>query len=330
MVNAVRGLDPGKSPNLSGGAKMHRVRLRYVPRVVLSFLLFISAVACAHPQSATPPQMLYLLRPAARTLALFMVTDSGAAPAATIRETAPDEPVDVSVDLLGDIFIANHNGNVRTYIGRNLQYQLGRTLSGPHTGIVHPTSIAVDIAGNILLGEAGAGPGQGYVEWFAAGISGNVMPDRVIRGPHTGLRRPTGVALDASGRLFVADHDANKLMVFAADAKDDATPIAVISGLHSPQRVFVDPLLDIYVISEHRDDVSVFVAEGPEEWTAAGSISSAAIHNPSSVGTDSAGRIAIASADGVRFFAPGARGPSEPVAAIAGAAAIDASALYIR
>jgi DNA-binding beta-propeller fold protein YncE len=291
----------------------------------------MTAVACAHPQTATPPQMLYLLRPATRSLALFVVTDTGAAsPAATINEAAPDEPVDVSVDLMGDIFIANRNGNIRTYIGRNLNYQLGRTLSGPHTGIVHPTSIAVDIAGNILLGDAGSVPGQGYIEWFAAGISGNVMPDRVIRGPHTGLRCPTGVALDASGRLFVADHDANKVMVFAADAKGDATPIAVISGLHSPQRLFVDPLLDIFVTSEHRDDVAVFIAAGTEEWTAAGSISNAGMHDPVSVGTDTTGRIAIAAADGVRFFAPGAREPSEPVAAITGAAAVNASALFIR
>jgi serine/threonine-protein kinase len=291
----------------------------------------MTAVACAHPQPATPPQMLYLLKPATRNLALFLVTDTGvASPAATISETAPDEPVDVSVDLMGDIFIANRNGNIRTYIGRNLHYQLGRTLSGPHTGIVHPTSIAVDIAGNILLGDAGGGPGQGYIEWFAAGISGNVMPDRVIRGPHTGLRRPSGVALDASGRLFVADHDVNRVFVFAADAKGDVAPITVIGGLDSPQRLFVDPLLDIYVTCEHRDDVSVFIASGPEDWIAAGRISSLAMHNPASVGVDATGRIAIAAADGVRFFAPGTRGPGNPVAAITGAAAVNASALYIR
>jgi hypothetical protein len=54
------------------------------------------------------------------------------------------------------------------------------------------------------------------------------------------------------------------------------------------------------------------------------------MHNPASVGVDATGRIAIAAADGVRFFAPGTRGPGNPVAAITGAAAVNASALYIR
>ena len=48
-------------------------------------------------------------------------------------------------------------------------------------------------------------------------------PSRSIVGPHTGLNKPTSVAVDSLSQIYVVNTD--KLTIFAAGASDDATPI---------------------------------------------------------------------------------------------------------
>jgi serine/threonine-protein kinase len=249
---------------------------------------------------------------------------------ATIRETPPDKPIDLSIDAAGEIFAANENGNVRAYAGHNNQYILVRTVAGPHTQIQHPVGIAVDFAGSFYVADAGAAPGKGRLEWFAGGLNGNIQPNRVISGPHTGIGTPRGVALDASGRAFVTDQASNKVLVFDSDANGDAAPIAVMTGLHSPRRVFVDQLLDVYVTNKADNSVSVFTSSGPESWSFSTRITSAAMRYPAGVSGDAQGRIAVAQVGGILFFAPNAQGVADPVAELRGPSVMNPAGICIH
>jgi hypothetical protein len=248
----------------------------------------------------------------------------------TVVEKAPDQPVDVAVDGNGIIFVANANGNVKGYGGRNFQYQLVRTIAGPHTGMTHLSGIAVDMSGSFYVTDSGESPGQARVSWFVAGLNGNVMPGRTISGPHTGLTSPTGIARDASGRVFVVDQNSNKVLVFEADAKDDAAPATTLGPFRSPRHVWVDQLLNVYVANKDDSSIAILVPTGTQTWSVNATFTSSAMHDPASVGSDAAGQIAVAVPDGILFFGPNSNGATDPVARLSAAGLINPTGLFIH
>src|SRR2546421_250968 len=85
-----------------------------------------------------------------------------------------------------------------------------------------------------VCGDSGSPSDKPRVEWFPAGQNGNIYPNRVLAGPHTGITSPRGLALDGSGRLFVADQLSSRVLVFDADANGDAAPVITLTGFKSP------------------------------------------------------------------------------------------------
>ena len=70
----------------------------------------------------------------------------------------------------------------------------------------------------------------GTITVYAAGARCNATPTATIAGSNTGLNHPVGVALDAAGRLYVANSALSTITVFAAGATGNATPTATIAG----------------------------------------------------------------------------------------------------
>jgi nitrite reductase/ring-hydroxylating ferredoxin subunit len=297
---------------------MHNRRLqsRFFTGVVL---LMLAAAGCSRGEPGAPRQYLYATIPETGVISVYPVSASGTAqPLATIKENPPDKPIDVSVDLSGEVFIANENGNVRAYAGRDFHYQLIHTLEGAHTGIQHPTAIVVNMDGTFYIADSGSAGDRPRVEWFPAGQNGNVFPNRVIAGPRTGITSPRGLALDGSGRLFVSDEASNKVLVFKPDATGDAAPLVVLSGLHSPDALFVDQLLNIYVCEKGDNSVAVFMTTGPQSWSRSASIRSARLHQLAGVAADQSGRIAVAATGGILFFPANSDGQLEPASELQG------------
>jgi len=311
---------------------MKEGRLRRLIVAGLFLLLLLEATGCSRRgQSATPKQTVFVAIPETATIALFSGDASGQdRPIATIRETPPDKPIDVAVNSFGDVFVANENGNVKVYAGRNHQYELVRTLEGSNTRIQHPLAIAVDQVGSLYLAEAGDGPGKGRIEWFAGGLNGNVTPNRVISGRKSGVTDPVGVSMDASGRCFVADRSSNKVLVFDADAVGDAAPVATLEGLRSPGHVFVDPELNVYVINTADNSVSIFIPSGTQSWTLNATFRSAALHDARAMTVDAAGRIAVAATGGVFFFPHNAHSTVDPIVNLRGPTPMNPSAIYVH
>jgi hypothetical protein len=304
--------------------------LRLIAGVCLPLIAWMAG--CSHgPQTAPSQQHLYAAIPETGLIVVYPLAASGAAqPLATIKEEPPDKPIDVSVDLFGEVFVANENGNVRAYGGPNFHYQLIHTLGGPHTQIQHPTSIVVNRDGTFYIADAGSPSDAPRVEWFPAGQNGNVFPNRVISGPHTGITSPHGLALDGSGRLFVADQATNKVLVFGPDATGDVAPLVVLSGLHSPDHLFIDQLLNIYVSNKGEHNIKVFITTGPQSWILSATIRSAQMRQPEGVAADQTGQIAVATTGGILFFAPNSNGQVEPVSELRGRSPMNPAGIFIH
>jgi 6-phosphogluconolactonase (cycloisomerase 2 family) len=72
---------------------------------------------------------------------------------------------------------------------------------------------------------------------FSANPSGalNEAPVATITGSNTGLQRPSGIALDASGRIYVANYSAGTITVYAANPVGtlNEAPLATIGGANT-------------------------------------------------------------------------------------------------
>ncbi len=295
-------------------------------------LIMLAIAACSHSQPpAAPTQFLFVTLPEKRSVAVFDAAASGdAKPLLTIQESAPDTPVDTGVSARGEIFVGNSNGTVNVYAGAHRNYLRVRSLAGSNTKMVHPSSMAVDQNGAIYIADLGARSGQEKLIFLAPAQTGNVVPDRIVSGPHTGLTSPTGIAIDASEEVFVADHDSGKILIFAADANGDAPPVATLEGLRGPRRVFVDQDLNVLVSCDADSSIAVFALNGPRMWTRSATITSAAMHDPIGVTADQSGVIAAAVKGTVLFFAAQANGPSTPLLELQGPEPMNPTGLLIH
>jgi hypothetical protein len=316
--------------NLNGEASMPYPRFRSQFINATCLLLALTA-GCSHRQQAVSEEHLYAAIPETGLIVVYSMTATGAAPPlARIKENPPDKPIDVSVDLNGEVFVANENGNIRAYSGPNFKYELIHTLEGPHTRIHRPTSIVANLDGTFYVGDAGNASDKPRVEWFSAGQNGNIFPNRVISGPHTDITSPRGLALDGSGRLFVADQATNKVLVFEPDADGDAAPVFVLAGLRSPNHVFVDQLLNVYVSNEGDSSIDIFITIGPRSWSHSGRITSTEMRQPAGLVADRNGRIVVAATGGILFFAPNSDGEVEPVSDLRGPSPMNPAGISIH
>jgi sugar lactone lactonase YvrE len=87
---------------------------------------------------------------------------------------------------------------------------------------------------------------------YAARATGNVLPIQQISGSKTGLNIPTGIALDASRNIYVANFVyPGSVTIYAAGANGNVTPIRTIAGsntgLNRPDGIALDANANIYV-----------------------------------------------------------------------------------
>jgi len=82
-----------------------------------------------------------------------------------------------------------------------------RVIQGPKTGLLFVVGVAVDpVHARIVAASTSSVPGgRTGLFIFKRTDQGDVMPQAVIAGPHTGIVRPWQLAMDAvKGRIFVA------------------------------------------------------------------------------------------------------------------------------
>jgi len=275
-------------------------------------------------------QLLYMAIPQSRQVLVYAASASGQdEPLAIIQEKAPDLPVDVSVDGIGEIVVANQNGNIRVFGRRpDGRYEQVRFYAGYNTRMAAPSAVAVNRAGSFYVADPAGGHPR--IEWFSGGANGNLVPDHVIAGPSTHLVDPQGLALDGAGRLYVADRGAGKILVFPQNSDGDAAPIAEVGGLRAPGRLAVDDVLDLAVVNQGDKSVELFTSDGPENWDSAVTLSGKDLSEPSGVAFDETGGLAVGTAKGVVFYPAGVNAQTPPLRTLRGRNELDPAGIFIH
>jgi sugar lactone lactonase YvrE len=268
-------------------------------------------------------------------------------PSATPSPTPTPTPTSSSL-ASGSIYVADSgDSNITIYapnpIGAVNELPTAQ-INGVNTGLNGPSGVAVDAFGRIYVANKLGGSGSGSITVYAANPSGtvNATPLATITGAGTGLSGPTAIALDASGKIYVAN-SGNAVTVYAANPSGtlNEAPLATITGVDtqiaSPYGIAVDAAGTIYLANELGGfnlglggSVTTYAANpsGTLDEVPVGEIlgSNTALNSPLGVAVDASGKIYVAnllpSGSSVTVYAANPSGilNEAPLATIAGGA----------
>src|SRR3989475_760967 len=298
--------------------------------------LLIIALACSSSEGPSVPpggKALYVVNSGANSVAAYAPGASGdAAPTAVIHggsNTGLNGPRGIALDAPGNIYVANYSvGTVTVYAPGASGYATpSATIAGSNTGLSWPWGIARDAAGNLYVVNSWSSSGSTSITVYAAGASGNATPSATITGNNTGLSGPHGIALDAAGRLYVANGGSNTITVYAAGATGNRAPIPTIAGantgLSGPIGLAFDPAGRLYVTND-AGSVTVYAAGASGNVapiaTIGGSSSTdnTGLNYTVGIARDGAGRLYVTNPgpNTVTVFAAGASGNATPATTI--------------
>ncbi len=246
------------------------------------------------------------------------------APTATISGSNNDLDYFLALDSGGNIYTTSQKpDSVTVYpplgsrTGKVHETPIATISTTMTTSLTSPRGIALDSSGNIYVaddGPDGRGPGSVYV--YPAGSNANVAPTATISGADTGLQSPQGIAVDSSGKIYVADQDADSLFIYSALGSRtgllNEAPIATISGtntgLNYAADIAVDSSGNIYVTDSMEDYVLVYPPVGSstgllnESPTAFIFGSNTGLSFPVGIAVDSSGNIYVADLSAVLVY----------------------------
>lgn len=224
----------------------------------------VSAIAGASTELMSPSGMafdatyrLYVANRLGNSVAIFGPGVAGnASPTVSIEgpATGLDEPAGVAFAGNGQLYVSNAgSGEITVYPGDAVgDFSPVRSVGGPATLLSGPAGLAVDAAGRLYVANPQASvAGGNSITIYAPDAAGDAAPVAVISGPGTGLAGPAGVALDAAGRIYVANRDGNSITAYAPDASGNASPVTTIfgpaTGLDMPVAAGFDAAGRLYV-----------------------------------------------------------------------------------
>lgn len=185
----------------------------------------------------------------------------------------------------------------------------------------------------MYVGSLGTGtailPG---VAIYPKNASGMQRATRDISGSSTGLGSPAGVAIDKSGKVYVANVYQDSVTVYSATANGNASPERTIkgsnTGLDGSFGVAVDAKKNIYVVNDLNNSVRIFSASANGNVAPKATISgpSTGLTEPVAIALDSDGNVYIVNEDNggpsqpgyITVYAAGSTGDAAPIQTIGG------------
>ncbi len=296
--------------------------------------------------SAATPPTLFVSDSCSKAVTAYPATGNGDIAPLAPAPSGLSEPQFLAFDKNGNIYVTNScTAAITIYAkGSNGDTPPIATIGGSNTGLSYPTGIALDSSGKIYVADDGLdrdGPGSVFVYAALGSSTGllNEIPTATIGGSNTGLQRPAGIALDSSGKIYVADDGLDgdgpgSVFVYPALGGStgllNETPTATISGsttgLTYPEGIALDSSSKIYVADEDAASVFVYPALGSsiglldETPTATISGSDTGLSSPFGIALDSSGNIYVADffTASVNIFPAGSNADAAPIATISG------------
>ena len=266
-----------------------------------------------------------------------------------------NSPADLTLDSAGNAYVADTDNNTVRMITpagavTTLAGQAG--VSGSNDGsstaqFNHPAGIAVDAAGNAYVADTNNNTirklvlASGAVTTLAgqAGVSGSANGT----GTAAGFSGPSGIAVDATGNLYVSDtlnHTIREItpagvvttIAGTAGASGFVDGTASAAQFHGPQGLALDSSGDLFVADTNNNAIRKLVLASGAVTTVAGQtgvagsadgpVSQAQFHFPSGLGLDAAGNLYVADIDNdtLRMISP-----SGAVSTLAGLAGVSGS-----
>jgi len=174
-------------------------------------------------------------------------------PVADFNPTAPlKKPRGVAADGSGQALVLDDDGQIvkLDQSGKSVS-TFGSGTGGPHSD--EPSDLAIARDGSFLVLDAG----RGQIDRYEA--SGRFLGSL---GADWGMYRPRGLAVGASGKVYVADTGHNRVIV-AADLKIEKE----LKDLDQPTDVEVDPRGWMYVVQPEVSKLAVFDQDGKQQAT---------------------------------------------------------------
>jgi sugar lactone lactonase YvrE len=205
------------------------------------------------------------------TLSEFNSSGSPVTSSSGITTGGIDTPRGMTIDKNGNIWVSNRD---TTQFSVSEYGPTGTAASGsPFTGggISYPWGIAADLSGNIWVADkatASDGTGDAISEFTAS--TGAANANSPIKGG--GLGEPIGVAVDASGNIWVTNQtNLNDTMA------DEGAALAVFNssgdpvtgadgytggGMTEPNRIAIDGAGDVWVADSASNSICAFTSSG--------------------------------------------------------------------
>jgi serine/threonine-protein kinase len=203
----------------------------------------------------------------------------------TLPFTGLDDPVDVAVDAVGNLYVGEHVNGARGVLklpaGSASQQVLPVSFGESYGVASYPGGVAVDARGNLYATSVRTGQ---VLKLPAGSSSQEVLP-------FTGLDQPQGVAVDAAGNIYVADH--NNQRVLKLPAGSSSQEVLPFSGLE-PDDVAVDAAGNLYVT----DFLNGRVLKLPTGSSSQEVLPFTGLRLPSGVAVDAAGNIYVCAGSG--------------------------------
>ena len=232
-----------------------------------------------------------------------------------------DEPEGVAVDASGNIFVADKlNNEIREISGGNVTTFAGQLTSGSLDGtgtaasFYNPEGVAVDAKGNVYVADSA---NDEIREISPSGVVTTLAGSTVAgsadgTGAAAQFTYPTGVALDTSGNVYVADAGNNEIRKIApggvvttiagTTAFGHADGLGSLASFSGPTGVAVDSAGNIYVADSANSEIRVVAPTGlvstltgsyAATGTQDGSLAQATFNGPSGIAIDPSGNLYV-------------------------------------
>ena len=258
--------------------------------------------------------------------------------------SASFHPAGVAVDASGNLFIADGSFLIRKVSASGIMTTVAGLGGGSGLGdggpaisasLFIPNGVALDASGNLFIADEG---NTRIRKVSASGVITTVAGNGTVGfsgdgGPATSasLNDPTGVAVDTSGNLFIAEHNNNRIRkvsvsgivtTVAGNGADgfsgDGGP-ATSASLSHPYGVAVDTSGNLFISDSYNNRIRKVSASGVITTVAGGGTgglgdggpaTSAALYTPLGVVVDASGNLFIADSQNSRIRKVSAPAPS--------------------